>query len=69
MNVKIGKTTFTENQICENILKSIDLIVDKIPDNWKNIKTISILTSNSVSLPIYNNLPEFNEEESKNDNE
>lgn len=58
INVKIGKTSFTEDQITENVVNSIDHIVKKIPEQWKNVKAISLLTSSSVALPIYNTIDE-----------
>ena len=55
--VKIARSVFTKNQIVENIMSSIEKIVDKIPRKWKNVQSIVLKTTNSTALPIYNSLP------------
>lgn len=66
LNIKIGKTSFTEEQVTENIIGGIDHIIKRIPEEWKNVKSISLLTSNSVALPIYNTIDESKVEEPAN---
>jgi len=56
--VKIAKSSFTVEQIVQNILQSILIIVSKIPKKWNNIQSLHIKTKDSVALPIYNSLPE-----------
>lgn len=48
----------SEQQIFENILTVVPQVVDNIPKKWKNIQSINIKTSDSVSLPIFNALPD-----------
>lgn len=55
INVKIGRVSFSTLQNCENIFKAIDNIIRKLPGQWKNVNSLSLLTSTSVSLPIYSN--------------
>jgi len=55
--VKIGKSHLSRDQIIQNIMECTDLIVDKIPKKWKNIQSIHIKSTDSISLPIYNKLP------------
>jgi len=76
LNVKIGRTDMEANKICENIITSIQKIVNHIPGKWKNIKSLNIKSSESISIPFYNNLPTLevneilnNEKEKKNDEE
>ena len=57
-SIKIGLTSQTPEQIAENIMYSINYIVDKVPGKWKNIQRLSIKTNKSVALPIYSSLPE-----------
>jgi ribosome biogenesis protein UTP30 len=61
VNVKIAKTSMSEKEICENITFSIEKIISKIPGQFKNIKSIHIKTKDSVSLPIYNNVPSMDQ--------
>lgn len=55
--VKIGRTGFAKQQVVENVMSSINAIVDRIPKKWKNIQAIFIRTHDSVALPVYNALP------------
>ncbi|KAJ3066608.1 Ribosomal L1 domain-containing protein 1 [Podochytrium sp. JEL0797] len=57
-SVKIGTTFQTQNEVVENILYSLENIASKIPGHWKNIQSIHVKLSDSVSLPLYNSLPE-----------
>ncbi|KAI9092711.1 ribosomal protein L1/ribosomal biogenesis protein [Phlyctochytrium arcticum] len=59
--VKIGKTSFTSEEITENILFAIPEIVKRIPKQWHNILSIQVKTSDSLALPVYSSLPEFQE--------
>jgi len=65
LNVKIGRTDMEANQISENINTSIQKIVTHIPGQWKNIKSLNLKTSDSISIPIYNNLPTLEVNENK----
>ncbi|KAJ1915646.1 proteasome-interacting protein cic1 [Mycoemilia scoparia] len=58
VSVKIGKTSQNYKDIAENIEHAISYIVDRIPRKWKNVQAIHIKTPESLSLPIYNSLPE-----------
>ncbi|GAB5587735.1 proteasome-interacting protein cic1 [Umbelopsis nana] len=56
--IKVGTTAMSEQQIFENILTVVPQVVDNIPKKWKNIQSINIKTSDSISLPIFNALPD-----------
>ncbi|KAJ3202891.1 hypothetical protein HK099_001702, partial [Clydaea vesicula] len=53
ISVKIGLSSHTQEQVLENILKSIDQILKKIPFGIENIHSIALKTSTSPSLPIW----------------
>lgn len=56
--VKAGVTSMSKDNLiknCEQIIKQAPL---KIPKKWKNILNISIKTTESTSLPVYNTTPE-----------
>lgn len=56
--VKAGVTSMSKDNLiknCEQIIKEAPL---KIPKKWKNILNISIKTTESTSLPVYNTTPE-----------
>lgn len=55
--VKIGKSSFSRQQVLENILGSIESIVSHLPRKWKNVQAIYLKTHDSAAIPIYNSLP------------
>mmetsp|Transcript_15113 Transcript_15113/g.17119 ORF Transcript_15113/g.17119 Transcript_15113/m.17119 type:complete len:316 (+) Transcript_15113:76-1023(+) len=58
-SVKIGRTCFTLDQICENALETITTAVHHIPKRWQNVQAIHMKTGKSMSLPIYNSVPDL----------
>lgn len=54
--VKLANTAMTEDQVVENLMAGITAVVEKIPQKWKNIKTINIKSASSVALPVYSNI-------------
>jgi len=56
--IKIGTTAQDPSQIFENLQTALPRIVEKIPRKWKNIQSLHVKTSDSISLPIYNSLPD-----------
>ena len=68
-SIKIGTVDQTPEQVAENILYAIDSIVDKIPKKWNNVQSLHIKTSESVSLPIFNSLPDIDINQPISDND
>ncbi|OZJ02172.1 hypothetical protein BZG36_04803 [Bifiguratus adelaidae] len=56
--IKIGTTTNTVQEILDNLLTALPFVIDKVPKKWRNIQSLHIKTSESLSLPIYNSLPD-----------
>jgi len=56
--VKIARTSFSTEEIVQNILTGVENIVKKLPQRWRNVQAIYIKTNESVSLPIFNSLPQ-----------
>lgn len=54
--VKLAHTAMTEEEVSANLVAGIAEVVERIPHKWKNIKAISIKSTNSVALPIYSNI-------------
>jgi ribosome biogenesis protein UTP30 len=57
--VRIAKTSFTQEEVVENILAAIDPIVKNLPKQWKGLQAIYLKTHDSIALPVYNNLPDI----------
>ncbi|KAI8618897.1 ribosomal protein L1p/L10e family-domain-containing protein [Chytriomyces sp. MP71] len=60
--VKIGTTKQTVAQVVDNIIYSVDKIVDKVPSKWSNVQSIQLKLSDSASLPLFNALPVADED-------
>lgn len=56
-SIPIGRASFSPAQVSENIQSAITGIVDHIPQKWLNVRQVSIITANSVALPIYTAVP------------
>lgn len=57
VNVKIGHTGMTQQQVVDNIVMALETIGDSVEGKWKNIQSIHLKTIESISLPIYNSNP------------
>ncbi|KAJ1956732.1 proteasome-interacting protein cic1 [Dipsacomyces acuminosporus] len=67
--IKIGTTEMTPKQLAENIETAVSAIVERIPKKWENVQSLSIKTGDSLSLPIYNSLPDNAEAIASKDDE
>lgn len=55
--VKVGRSSFSSEQLVENIMTAIESIVDRIPRKWKNIQAVFLRSHDSPALPIFASLP------------
>jgi len=62
VTVKAGNTMMPPAKLLSNIQSICSDVPTKVPRKWSNIRSISIKTSASVALPIYNKTPEELEE-------
>ena len=56
--IRAGNTGMNEKKLVQNIVAIAENAVEKIPRKWANIRSISIKTPESTSLPFYHKLPE-----------
>lgn len=65
LNILVGLSSFTPEQLMENIAATISNILQKqstlIPGSWDNVKAITIKTAKSANMPIYSNSANNNE--------
>mmetsp|Transcript_3316 Transcript_3316/g.7765 ORF Transcript_3316/g.7765 Transcript_3316/m.7765 type:complete len:265 (-) Transcript_3316:302-1096(-) len=57
VSLKVGKTSFSEENIVENVMCALPVAVSKIPGKWKSVQNISLKTTTSLALPIYKEVP------------
>jgi len=62
VSIKAGNTAMSARKLSENMEHIVENAVKSIPRKWSNIAAISIKTSNSVALPVYNKTREELEE-------
>ena len=55
---RVARSNFTERQCSENIVAALQQVTAHIPKKWENIQAVYLKTADSVSLPIYQVLPE-----------
>eukprot|EP00947_MAST-08B_sp_MAST-8B-sp1_P002856 g2856.t1 len=54
--VRVGKTSFTDEDLAANCVAAIAGTVSHIDGNWGNIQCINLKSTSSVALPLYNDL-------------
>jgi len=62
LTVKAGSTAMPSAKLIANIQSICAAVPTKVPRKWSNVRSISIKTTASVALPIYNKTPEELEE-------
>ncbi len=55
---RAGNTSMSPSKLLANIHAICTIVPTKVPHKWSNIRSISIKTTNSVALPVYNKTPE-----------
>jgi|SaaInlStandDraft_5_1057022.scaffolds.fasta_scaffold51473_2 ribosome biogenesis protein UTP30 len=56
ISIRAARTSFSEDEIVDNIMSVVEHASEKIPKKWKNIASILIKTPQSIALPVYNKL-------------
>ncbi|KAJ2744679.1 proteasome-interacting protein cic1 [Coemansia sp. BCRC 34301] len=55
--LKVGTTAMSAAQLADNIEAAMEYVPKCIQKEWENIQSIGIKTGTSVTLPIYNSMP------------
>jgi len=58
LTVKAGNTSMSPSKLLDNIISVCSEVPTKVPRKWSNVRSVSIKTTKSVALPIYNKTPE-----------
>ena len=56
--VRVATTEQTPDQITDNVVSALAGIMKRLPGSWSNVQALSLRTTTSVALPLYNSLPE-----------
>ncbi|KAJ1733615.1 proteasome-interacting protein cic1 [Coemansia biformis] len=55
--LKVGMTSMSASDLADNIVSAADMVAKCIPKGWDNIQSVGIKTGTSLTLPVYNALP------------
>ena len=69
IHVKVGTSGMEVAKVAENAIAAIDNLVQHVPRKWSNVQSIYMKTNESVALPVYNALPDPEEEKSAREEE
>ena len=59
LSVRVGHAGMSSSQLLENITAVLSGMIPNIPQGgWRNIKNIGLRSSQSITLPIYNQVPD-----------
>ncbi|GLC33043.1 hypothetical protein PLESTB_000377100 [Pleodorina starrii] len=58
VNIKVGRSSFSQQQLTENVLASLRAAAEHIPKKWSNIQGVFLKTADSAALPLYQTLPD-----------
>merc|ERR1711918_310248 len=60
LTMKIGHAAMSEAMVMENIVAALEGMIPNLPyGGWRNVKSIGLRSSQSITLPVYNQLPDI----------
>ncbi|XP_010413020.1 PREDICTED: ribosomal L1 domain-containing protein 1-like [Camelina sativa] len=57
--IKVGKLSMTRDEIVENVMATVNGVVDALPDKWTYVRSLHLKLSESLDLPIYQTVPDL----------
>lgn len=65
-SLRIGHCDMSENELADNIEMALEGISKVLPyGGWLNIQSVHVKTSDSIALPLYNSLPDMENQEAQ----
>jgi len=63
VSVKIGRGSHSQKEIVANCVAAVDAVVERVvARKWANVQSVFLKTTDSVALPLYNALPDPEED-------
>ncbi|XP_073058342.1 uncharacterized protein [Primulina eburnea] len=56
--VKVGKVSMDKDEVVDNVFDAIVGAIEKVPKKWNGVRSLHLKLYDSVSLPIYQALPD-----------
>ncbi|KAF8082863.1 hypothetical protein N665_0804s0010 [Sinapis alba] len=57
--VKVGKLSMERDEIVENVMETLNGVVEVLPNKWKYVRSLHLKLSESVALPVYQSVPDL----------
>lgn len=57
--VKVGKLSMEISEIAENVMETLNGVVEILPNKWKYVRSVHLKLSESLALPIYQSVPDL----------
>ncbi|KAG7574654.1 Ribosomal protein L1/ribosomal biogenesis protein [Arabidopsis suecica] len=55
--IKVAKLSMESDEIAENVMATLNGVVDVLPSKWKYIRSLHLKLSESLALPLYQSVP------------
>ncbi|CAL9236642.1 unnamed protein product [Arabidopsis halleri] len=55
--IKVAKLSMESDEIAENVMATLNGVVDVLPSKWKYIRSLHLKLSESLALPLYQTVP------------
>ncbi|XP_010507707.1 PREDICTED: ribosomal L1 domain-containing protein 1-like [Camelina sativa] len=56
--IKVGTLSMERDEIVENVMATVNGVVDSLPDKWTYVRSLHLKLSESLDLPIYQTMPD-----------
>ncbi|XP_010512890.1 PREDICTED: ribosomal L1 domain-containing protein 1-like [Camelina sativa] len=56
--IKVGTLSMERDEIVENVMATVNGVVDALPDKWTYVRSLHLKLSESLDLPIYQTVPD-----------
>ncbi|KAJ0255515.1 Ribosomal protein L1p/L10e family [Hirschfeldia incana] len=57
--VKVGKLSMEGDEVVENVMATLNGVVEVLPGNWKYVRSLHLKLSESLALPVYQSVPDL----------
>ncbi|CAL9234769.1 unnamed protein product, partial [Arabidopsis halleri] len=57
--IKVGKLSMEINEITENVMATLNGVVELLSNKWKYVSSLHLKLSKSLALPIYQSVPDL----------
>ncbi|KAK2662023.1 hypothetical protein Ddye_000597, partial [Dipteronia dyeriana] len=58
--LKVGKVSMGADEVVKNVAAAVNGIAEIVPRNWRNIRSLQLKLSDSMTLPVYQAVPDIN---------